>query len=179
MPRRHQEFISLRTPSACPQLRAECSSSMPVSKAWGAYQLFRKLSRAFQEPDLSETYDSDTIIRLTLSCLNSSKPHPASYCSAERLARQNRSDHQERCARHMRGNRQTSTRRFSARHRNLEPNESRHLQRRIGSGNDDPYESVNGFFLGSKLLFSGPLTYGWSKTANPVQGFNKKPLSGS
>lgn len=91
--------------------------------------------------------------------------------------RKDRSDYQERCVRDLRAGIVKRRRdAFRGTKCDLRPNDSRRLQTRIGSGNDDPYESVDGSFMGIKPLFNGPLTYGWSKNANTVQGFNEKPL---
>jgi len=51
----------------------------------------------------------------------------------------------------------------------------------IGSGHNLPYYDqdkvtraslIIGIFKGLRLLFNGPLTYGWTKTANQGPGFN-------
>ena len=125
---------------------------MPVSKAWIAYQKFRKLSRAFQEPDLSKTYDSNTTMGLRLSCQRSSAPNPC------KQAIDLPSGQLCKIAATIKGvasatnawDCQPPPRCFSACHCNWEPNESQRLRGRIGSGRDDPRESTDRFFQGSR-----------------------------
>ena len=135
---------------------------MPVSKAWVAYQLFRKLSRAFQEPDLSETYHFEYSHQIKAITLELIKPHPVRYCYAERPAQQDPSDHQGRCACDLRVG-IVKRRRDAFRRATATWNQMKADAYKGALDHQDKMTHTSllmGLFTGLKPLFNGPLTYG-------------------